>query len=143
MSTNSNHEEIVLKADCGEKNWLEIRGDGMVVTCSAPASGHSYILMQSWPKLLPWLAQRSKGRLVEIPITSQGLPDSIAAQHSIPSVFAIFPDGNYEFPILIAREPLSPKKLKRLLSALPPITAILNNGKIHVPEGSADLAEGL
>lgn len=143
MSTHPKHHGIVLRADSGENGWLEIRGDGMVITCSKTKSGHRCILVQSWPKLLPWLAQRSKGRLVEIPITSQGLPDSIAAQHSIPSVFAIFPDGDYEFPILIAREPLSAKKLKRLLSALPPITAILNNGKIHVPEGSVDLAAGL
>jgi hypothetical protein len=143
VSTDSNYNETVMKADCGENNWLEIRGDGMVVTCSETKSGHRCILMQSWPKLLPWLAQRSNGRLIEIPIVSQGLPDTIAAQHSIPSVFAIFPDGNYEFPILITREPLSAKKLKRLLSELPPITAILNNGRIHVPVGSADLAEGL
>lgn len=133
----------VISAVFKKYHSLELLTDGTVITCSRDKKKHRHILIQSWPELLPWMAKRTDNRIDEVIVTLQNLPDDVAAHVDIRSVFAIFFEGDIEYPVLITREPLPAKKLKAVLRALPPVAVAFNKGKAHVTPGLGALTEGL
>jgi hypothetical protein len=122
---------------------LVIHRDGKIVTRGVTRSGRLHIQTQSYPPLTPWLARPKGTTHREFSVSIQTIPPPYAAEFDVPMLFAIFVWEEFTHPVLITCEPLAPRKLRRLRQLLPPITAVINAGRLHVPRGSEKLARGL
>ena len=122
---------------------LVIHHHGGIVTRGVTRSGRLHIQTQSYPPLIWWLARPKGTTHGEFSVSIQTIPPPYAAEFEVSMLFAIFAWEELTHPVLITCEPLSPWKLRRLRKLLPPITAVINAGRLHVPRGSEKLARGL
>ena len=122
---------------------LVLDHQGGILTRALTRRGRLHVQKQSYPQLLPWLAQpKGEGRAT-MSLGIQTIPPPYDVEFEVPMLFAFFVWKGPTHPVLTTCEPLTPRKLRRLLQLLPPITAVINAGRLHVPRGSEKLARGL
>lgn len=122
---------------------LVIDRHGGILTRTLTRSGRLHVQTQTHRPLFRWLARRKGPDNDTFSVSIQTIPAPYDLEFEVPMLFAIFVWRDFTHPVLITCEPLSPKKLRRLLRLLPPITAAINAGRLHVPRGSEKLARGL
>lgn len=121
---------------------LVIHSDGRVVTRSLTKGRRLHVQEQRSLRFLRWLLglYAEHERLF---ISAEPIPESLPDSFTVRTVFAFFVGEDAQAPVLVTREPLSPRQVRQLLRALPPIAAVLNRGVIHIPRSARGRARGL
>lgn len=122
---------------------LAIHSRGEIITRGRDRRGHIHVQHLYSSKLSSWLAEPSGTSHETLTFATQHIPDPEASLVVIPSMIAIFAWETLTHPVLITLEPLSPKKIQRILKRFLPVTAVFNAGRIYIPRGSEKLARGL